>query len=83
MFAAGADNVANVNTEGYRPQTANLAAAATGGVDVVSISDRGASGVNLAEEMPGLSLAEVGYTALARVIRVQDQTMGSLIDMLG
>jgi flagellar basal-body rod protein FlgC len=82
MFAASANNVANVNTDGYDAQRANLATTATGGVSVASIGDSGGGGVDLGAEMPGQAMAEVAYTALARVIRVQDQTMSSLIDML-
>ena len=39
--------------------------------------------VDLAEEFPAMKLAEIGYTASARALRVQDETSGDLIDVLG
>jgi flagellar basal body rod protein FlgG len=39
--------------------------------------------VELAEEVPAMIVAEHGYTANARVMRVQDETSRSLIDVLG
>ena len=39
--------------------------------------------VELAEEVPAMIVAEHGYTASARVLRVQDETSRSLIDVLG
>ena len=39
--------------------------------------------VELAEEFPAMIVAEHGYTASARVLRVQDETSRSLIDVLG
>jgi flagellar hook protein FlgE len=82
MFAATANNIANVNTEGYKPQQVNVAAAPTGGVDVVSISE-GEGPVNLVKEIPASITHEVAYTALARVIETDQQLSGALIDMLG
>jgi len=39
--------------------------------------------VELADEVPAMIVAEHGYTANARVMRVQDKTSRSLIDVLG
>jgi flagellar hook-associated protein FlgK len=39
--------------------------------------------VELTEEVPAMIVAEHGYTASARVLRVQDETSRSLIDVLG
>jgi flagellar hook protein FlgE len=39
--------------------------------------------VELAEEVPAMIVAEHGYTANARMLRVQDETSRSLIDVLG
>ena len=82
MFAATANNIANVNTQGYKPQQVNVAASPSGGVDVVSVSE--ASGpVSLSTEIPASITHEVAYTALAQVIKVDQQLSGALIDMLG
>ena len=82
MFAATANNIANVNTPGYNPQRVNVAAAPQGGVDVVSVSE-GEGPVQLSSEIPASISNEVAYTALARVIKTDQQLSGALIDMLG
>lgn len=39
--------------------------------------------VQLAHEFPAMALAEIGYTANARVVSTQDAMSGDLIDVLG
>jgi hypothetical protein len=39
--------------------------------------------VELAEEVPAMIVSEHGYKASARVLRAQDETSRSLIDVLG
>ena len=39
--------------------------------------------VELADEFPAMTIAEIGYTASARALRTQDDTSGDLIDVLG
>jgi flagellar hook protein FlgE len=41
----------------------------------------GANPVELTEEVPAMILAENGYTANAQLLRVQDETTHSLIDV--
>ena len=38
--------------------------------------------VELADELPSMKLAEIGYTANARALRTEDETSGYLIDVL-
>ena len=38
--------------------------------------------VELTEEIPAMIVAEHGYTATARALRVQEELAGALIDML-
>jgi len=38
--------------------------------------------VELTEEVPAMIVAEHGYTATARALRVQEELAGALIDML-
>ena len=90
MSAAAADNVANVNTGAYRAKSVDLAASANGGVEVAGVRDRrdgdapdGFADVDLAEETATQIVAELGYTANARVIRAQDELSGALIDIVG
>jgi flagellar hook protein FlgE len=89
MSAVAADNVANVNTAGYRAKSVDLAASACGGVEVTDVGDRrdgepeGFADVDLAEETVTQIVAELGYSASARVIRAQDEVSGALIDIVG
>jgi flagellar hook protein FlgE len=39
--------------------------------------------VELADEFPAMTIAEIGYTASARALRSQDEMSGDLIDVLG
>jgi flagellar hook-associated protein FlgK len=39
--------------------------------------------VELVEEIPAMIVAQHGYTASARVLSVQDEMSGALIDVLG
>jgi flagellar hook protein FlgE len=82
LFATQANNIANVNSDGYVPMRANLATTALGGVDVASITS-GSGTVDLTSELPGTALTEIGYTALARAMTAQDDALGTLIDALG
>jgi flagellar hook protein FlgE len=90
MSAVAADNVANVNTAGYRAKSVDLAASPNGGVEVTAVGDRrdgdvpeGFADVDLAEETATQIVAELGYSASARVIRAQDEVSGALIDIVG
>jgi flagellar hook protein FlgE len=49
----------------------------------VNTPDHGDQPVELTDEIPAMIVAEHGYTASARVLRVQDETSRSLIDVLG
>ena len=39
--------------------------------------------VEFAQELPAMTVAEIGYSASARVISTQDEMSGELIDVLG
>jgi len=87
MFGLAADNVANVGTGGYRPRRAELADAGPGGgvtVGTIRSPDSGAefpeglSGVDVAQEMVSLTLAQTMYSANAAMLRTQADTVGAL-----
>ena len=60
-----------------------LFTAAANNVANVNTPDYREQPVELAEEIPAMIVTEHGYTANARMLRVQDETSGALIDMLG
>ena len=63
---------------------ANQALFDTAANNVANVSTEGyrEQPVDLAEEFPAMAGAQIGYTANARTLRVQDETIGSLIDEL-
>lgn len=89
---AAAGNVANLFSQNYQAQRVNLTDAQNGGVAVASITrdttpgDVDADGntesnVDPANEMVQLMLAKFAYTADARLMRIDNDTVGTLLDM--
>jgi len=62
---------------------AGMFTAAANNIANVNTPDYADDPVELTEEIPAMIVAEHGYTANARVLRVQDEMSGSLIDVLG
>ncbi len=92
-YQVTANNVANVNTDGFQASRANLESGPEGdGVRVSSITTdttpgamfegRETSNVDTASEMVGMITTENAYAANAAVIHAGDQTTGYLLDML-
>ncbi len=84
-----ADDIANVGTTGYRPARVDAASLpAQAGATVIAAPRSaqqpapGMSGTDLAEEMPALAIAGATYAANAVAVRAQDETTGSLVDVL-
>ncbi len=92
------NNIANVDTEGFKKSRVILEEAPSGGVNV-SISrvltpgaplppdrdsgqSRETSNVAVEEEMVDLVTTRQAYTANLKVIQAEDQTLGTLLDIL-
>ena len=77
-----AHNIANTNTEGFNP---NPNVSQTLQEDKVSISSQentpNPSRVNLAEEASRLKEDEQYYKANAKAIKVQNDTLGNMLDL--
>jgi len=69
--------------QGMWAHEAMFAAAAHNIANVNTERAPGEDPVELTEEIPAMIVAEHGYTANARVLRVQDEMSGALIDVLG
>lgn len=76
-----AHNIANLNTEGFDPNKSNVSQ--TMKDDVVSLSEGQAnpSRVNLEDEVSKMKEDETYYKANAKTLKVQNDTMGSLLDL--
>jgi len=94
-----ANNIANLNTDGFKKSRAVLQEADSSGV-IVSISKvntpgspilsedgtgevRESSNVDLAEEIVNLKTAQRGFEANLKTIKAEDEMLGSLFDILG
>ncbi|HVP11551.1 MAG TPA: flagellar basal body protein [Phycisphaerae bacterium] len=85
-----AQNVANVNTDGYRARREESAAgvtaqseAAPSGGDAAADVDLPISDVDLATEFVDIKLHEIGYQANGLLVKVADRMNRELLDLLG
>jgi len=85
MLDANANNIANVNTDGFRPTDVRMSnnsnESVTANLRVANDTGSSKSQTDLAKEIPdqivGVNVAAVNVTA----IRTQDEMMGSLLDI--
>ena len=88
-LTTAANNVANVNTRGYRAQRYDAATGTTSpryettprSADTDADAPP-ASDVDLATEFVDIKLHEIGYRANATVIHVADRLSGEVLDLL-
>jgi flagellar basal body rod protein FlgG len=76
-----ANNIANMNTPGFKPSRVDLAAAPSGGVDVVRIEPLQKE-VDPATEMVKLKQEVLTYDANGLLVNVADRMYGSLLNVL-
>jgi flagellar hook protein FlgE len=92
MMNTAANNIANLNTPGYRASHVDLVELSGGGVAVgggrpdtapapVSADGKAGSNVDLATEMVSLIQSRNLYSANAMVVKTADRMVGSLLDM--
>jgi len=94
-----ANNIANLNTDGFKKSRAIFEEADSSGV-IVSISKvnspgapipseegtgkiRESSNVDLGEEIVNLKTTKHGYQANLKVVKAEDEMLGSLFDIFG
>ena len=94
-----ANNVANVNTDGYKKVQPVMEEGMHGDVHIALTRvntpgypyhgyengqkvEKKTSNVNLAEEIPDLMVARRSYEANIKTIQVQDEMLGSLLDII-
>ena len=92
-----AGNIANVNTDGYKKTRATIVEDGNCLADVsvekvctpgpmIKETDgtlREFSNVELAEEFPRMVISQRGYEANINALKVEDEMIGSLLDMIG
>lgn len=75
-----ANNVANMNTEGFRPSEATTSESANGGVSA-TIRHLEIPEVDITKEMVDLIITEIGFKANLKAIRTEDDLAGSILDI--
>lgn len=81
--AVSAHNVANMSTDGFRPQRAVQTSRSGGGSSVRVERSATPERVSLEREVVGQITASAQYTASARVFEVEAEMRGSLVDLFG
>jgi len=79
---ASAQNIANLNTQGFRRQQVQQTAVAGGGVSV-ALSSTTAAGPSIEADVVGLLQSKNSFLANLAVFRADDRMMGSLLDVAG
>ena len=94
------NNIANVNTDGYKKHRASFSEGANGSLEVVvaridtpgppnlaakgnPMLEKEMSNVDLTEEIPQMMLTRRGYEANLKTLKIQDEMIGALLDVLG
>lgn len=80
--AVSAHNVANLLTDGFRPQRVVQTSQASGGAQAAVATAPAPAPVELDREIVGQIEAEAQFKASARVLEVGLSLRGSLLDML-
>jgi Flagella basal body rod protein len=80
LVSATADNIANMQSTGYRRWQVNMTAQPGGGVNATAV--KGQAGEDLVDDMTGLMTGALLYKANARAISVGAQTEQSLFNAL-
>lgn len=82
---ANANNVANVNTDGFVPTQTNLSSNSSGVSANFQISDSNGSPLSqtdLSREIPDQIIIQNGHEVQASAIKTQDEMIGSLLDII-
>ena len=82
---ANANNIANVNTDGFVPTQTNLSSNAGGvSANFKKSDDNGSalSQTDLSREIPDQMIVQNGHEVQATAIKTQDEMIGSLLDIL-
>jgi flagellar hook protein FlgE len=75
-----ADNVANMNTEDFKPSETRMNEDVNGGV-YVTISKNSTPGVDLAKEMTDMMITPEGVKANLSTLKTADEMIKSVIDL--
>jgi flagellar hook protein FlgE len=87
---SSANNVANMDTNGFQPQTVDFQSGTNGGVNVAlsapsapqsAVAANAPSGTDYATEAVNSMQYKFGFDMSAQVVKTADQTLGTLINI--
>jgi len=84
MLDTTANNIANVNTDGFVPNEAvitNSGANIETNITATDNSGSEKSQTNLSKEIPDLMIAQAGTSVNVTAIKTQDEMLGTLLDI--
>lgn len=82
MLNNTANNVANINTAGYKPLQTNMQETTTGGVTANTSGNAPADSVELTKEVVDMMVAEFGFKANVKMFKTAQETRKSVIDIM-
>ena len=82
QIAVSAHNLANLQTENFRPQRAHQTSLASGGSTARVDEPRAAASVSIGREVVDQVQAKTQYTASLRVLEADSDLRGQLLDIL-
>jgi flagellar hook protein FlgE len=82
MLDSTANNVANVNTENYKPLETSMREGANGGVVALTKRNEMVDQVDLSKEAVNRIIAETGIKANSSVLKTAQETAKTVIDIL-
>lgn len=80
-LAVTANNVANMNTEGFKPSTVVQEENKSGGVIVSAIKEQGADEVDLSREAVDLIVTDNSFKANIKVLQTDAEMTKTLLDI--
>lgn len=86
MLNTSANNIANINTDGFIPKDTNIintANSVSGSTREADDTNSIKSQTNLSKEIPELIITKNGVEINANVIKAQDEMLGTLLDIKG
>ena len=82
-LSSTANNIANINTEGYSQNEVSFQESPGGGVTTTVGRESGVDRVDLSREAVALIEAQRGFEANTKVIKAEDEKFESLLDVMG
>jgi len=77
-----ANNVANMNTDGYKPLETIMQESSSGGVNAVTTMSANADNVDLSTEAVDMITAATGFKASISVLKTDQEMQKSIIDLV-